>query len=1080
MTSSAAPEIYLGGPIEHRSERDFLVALVEHLTRLRAPACILANVFLPGRQVDIVVATEHAACVVEVKASRLAVQGGLNGHWARRHADGSWRPYRNAYQQALDAKFAIKDALTAWDASLTTHPSGAVVFMPTIPTGSQLTGGDNKAVVGDLAGFLQTLPTSGASAIPLATWRAFAEHLKLERTNLDRVLIEDAASTETARSYGAAFTAQYGPLAATWLPEDEVQVEALIGAAAGAGVHLAGPSGCGKSLMAHRLAVDLAARGHPVIFVAGKDVAASWRDTIAREIGLLVDDKPVEVLKALKAARQPLVLVVDGLNEVRGDRADAVRGVLAMARRYDAMLVVTDQVEPGQAFAGLNAITVPRPSLALKRRIASAGPSSPGGPIGKALEAVSSGLEAAIIGQVRAALPAGTTRLQLLERYARERLGGHARNGTRGLRRLATKLHADVAYSLPEVAFDEFMLTHNIDAADADALLTSGLLVRRADRISFGHEMFLAAFAAFDVANFAVEHPVEAGQRLSNARHSRMAADIVSAIDDAGVVRAVLEATSNAGVLASAVEGELGPLAADAAKALLTEAAASCAQEFEGTSLELNVEGKHPQVDWAEAGLLEWSPEETARLQAIGETATGVNFDLYMNLCAKMDAALDLEWRRLLDAARARKISLRTESFALAYYNFGRSLGFNALRHTRSHGSDGRTCRKVAVSDLAAFTSGQLHFVLESRYALLADDDAEAFAAFLTETFGYRYRFEPYHVRLSLLTAAGFVRNVSPEAKSRLIAAIEALETNQNWALNSSIIDALKFLGALDDEAEAQRDTIEDEIRQALADPETDDRCSQALSVCVAMFDHPFDDIYGEQITALDEAQGRTLLRRAVSAPEARRSMSLTWIIEKVVDLAEPRDGLRLQRFAALPDRQNLFPQEEWGAFILVTRFLGRHCVPLPEVEPDTPQAACLSALRTIIYAWESGDRKLAQAGWSVLAQAEIGVAVRSLSVVQRALSDRRALEDSKTYPPISLLDRYANECLSLSRALLDMGLVALFQHEMAERGSGTGYALECVAKLGDRSDVARVRPLAQAGPFAQLALAALRILDAG
>lgn len=1078
MTTSAAPEIYLGGPIEHRSERDFLAALVEHLTRLGPPAVILANVFLPGRQIDFVVATDHGAGVVEVKGSRFAVQGGLNGQWARRHADGSWRPYRNAYQQALDAKFAVKDALAAWDASLSDYPSAAVVFTPTIPPGSNLTGGDNKAVVSDLTSFLQTLPTSGAPATTLATWRAFAAHLKLELTDLDSASIEDTASVETARAYGAAFTAQYGRVAAAWIAEDDAQAAALIGAAVGPGVHISGPSGCGKSLMAHRLAVDLAARGHPVIFVAGKDVAASWRETVAREIGLLVDDKAVEVLNALKAAHQPLVLVVDGLNEVRGHRIDAIRGVLAMARRYDAMLVVTDQAEPGQAFAGLNAITVPRPSLALKRRIASAG-SIPEGPIGKALEAVSSGLEAAIIGMVRAALPAGTTRLQLMERYARERLGGNARAGTRGLRRLAAKLHADIAYSLHEVAFDEFMSAHNVGAGDADAMLTSGLLVRRADRISFGHEMFLAAFAAFDAANYAVEHPAEVGQRLSFARYTRMAGDIVSAIDDAEVVRAVLEATSNVDVLASAAEGELGPLAASAAKALLKEAAETCAQEIEAASLKLNDEGTYPQVDWAEAGLREWSPEETARLQAIGETAAGVNFDLYMGLCARMDAALDLEWRRLLDAARARKIDLRSESFALAYFQFGRSLGFSALRHTRSHASDGRPCRKVAVSDLATFTSGQLHFVLESRYALLADEDVETFAEFLTEAFGHRYRFEPYHVRLSLLTAAGFVRNVSPAAKSRLITAIESLETNQNWALNSSIIDALKLLGALDDEAEAQRDAIEEEIRQALVDPETDDRCSQALSVCVAMFDHPFDYIYDEQITALDEAQGHTLLRRAVSAPETRRSMSLTWIIEKVVDLAEPSDGLRLQRFSALPDHQNLFPQEELGAFILVTRFLGRHRLPLPEVKADTPQAACLSTLRTIIYAWESGDQKLAQTGWSLLGQAEVGVAVRALSDVQRALSDRRTLEDSKTYPRITLSDRYANECLALSRAFLDLGLVGILQEDRVGWGSGAGYALECVAKLGNRSDVARVRPLTHGGPFAQVALEALKILDA-
>ena len=113
--------------------------------------------------------------------------------------------------------------------------------------------------------------------------------------------------------------------------------------------------------MAHRLAIALSDQGHPVILVAGKDVADSWRDTVRREIGLLVDGRPDEILGALRKAQRPLALVVDGVNEIRGDRKDAVRGVLAMARRYEAVLIVTDQTAAGDAFAGLSPIEVPHP-----------------------------------------------------------------------------------------------------------------------------------------------------------------------------------------------------------------------------------------------------------------------------------------------------------------------------------------------------------------------------------------------------------------------------------------------------------------------------------------------------------------------------------------------------------------------------------------------------------------------------------------------------------------------------------------------------------------------------------------------
>ncbi|MBP7817081.1 MAG: NERD domain-containing protein [Phenylobacterium sp.] len=1080
MPKTSTLEIYLGGPIDNGSERMLLSALVDHLKTLDFEAVILANIFLPSRQVDLVVATAHGACVVEAKASRLPVRGEFNGMWARRYADGTWRPYRNAYQQALDAKFAIRDALRAWNSHISAYPSGEVVFIPAIPNESALTAGDHKVAVRDLHSFLKGLPTAGPADIPLSTWRAFASHLKLERVDPAQLrLTDDAATAETLRNYRLAFEAQYGPTAQSWLPEDEAQLTALLGAADGAGVHLSGPSGCGKSLMAHRLAIALSDQGHPVILVAGKDVADSWRDTVRREIGLLVDGRPDEILGALRKAQRPLALVVDGVNEIRGDRKDAVRGVLAMARRYEAVLIVTDQTAAGDAFAGLSPIEVPQPSLNLKRRIASAG-SPTAGPIDRALEAVSSGLEASLIGRVKTALPAGTTRLQLLERYARDRLGARARKGALGLRRLATKLHADTAYSLPEVAFDEYMNAQGLDASEVDALLASGLVVRRADRISFRHEMFLTTFAAFDLAAIAAERPQETGQSLSTPRYRSMAGDIVSAIDDADTCRAVLESTTNAALLASAVERELGPLAASAAATLLRQAAETCMEEIDACRLELNPEGKHPQVDWADTSRRSWSDEEKARLQAIGETATGASFDLYMELCARMDALREAEWRRLLDDARQLKVSVRSESFALAYYYFGKSTGFSSVRHTGPRSSNGRPHRRVAVADLRGLTSGQLHFVLEARYALLRDDDAEAFAAFLTEVFGHRYRFEPYHVRLALLNAAGFVRDVSEDTKAGLIAAIEGLETNQNWALDSSIIDALKFLGALDDEAEAQREGITAEVRQALAEPETEELCAQALSLCVRMFDHPFDSIYWEEIGALDEADGHTLLRRAASAPDAHQSLSLTWVIERVVELADPRDGPRLQRFANLPSRRTVFPQEEWGAFLLVTRFFGRHGLELPEGENETPTEICLTALRSLVHACESQNRDVAQRAWRQINEAEIGVAVGCLSEVQRALLDRHTLEDSKSYPRLSLIERFPTESLALSRAFLDGGLAAIYHHRAVDRGSGVGLALQCVAELGDRSDIPRVRALTGGGSFAQVALEALKILDEG
>jgi nuclease-like protein len=110
---SIANRIYIGTPIEHDSERNFLASTVQKLEAQYIPYVILANVHVGGRQIDSIIATARGVSVVEVKSSYLPVRGGLNGSWERFHASGEWRPYTNAYQQTLGAKNALRDAMSA-------------------------------------------------------------------------------------------------------------------------------------------------------------------------------------------------------------------------------------------------------------------------------------------------------------------------------------------------------------------------------------------------------------------------------------------------------------------------------------------------------------------------------------------------------------------------------------------------------------------------------------------------------------------------------------------------------------------------------------------------------------------------------------------------------------------------------------------------------------------------------------------------------------------------------------------------------------------------------------------------------
>jgi hypothetical protein len=177
-----------------------------------------------------------------------------------------------------------------------------------------------------------------------------------------------------------------------------------------------------------------------------------------------------------------------------------------------------------------------------------------------------------------------------------------------------------------------------------------------------------------------------------------------------------------------------------------------------------------------------------------------------------------------------------------------------------------------------------------------------------------------------------------------LIEAINALDVSPyNWAIDSSIIDALKILGAINDEGDETRLQIKRELASVLGDQEDGVDNDLALSLCVRMFDHPYDWIYGEEIYELDENMRRRLYRRALAASDIKKSMSLVWLSRQVASFEDVSDAPLLQPFAALPDPSNPFRQEEWGGFVLATRFVARHGADLPSVGGTTLGERCLA-----------------------------------------------------------------------------------------------------------------------------------------
>ena len=1083
-----ASKIYIGEPIGYDSERKFVASTVRWLEKQQIPFVVLANLHLGGRQIDCVVATAHSVSVVEVKSSYLPVRGDVNGIWARFHTSGDWRPYTNAYQQALAAKNALRDAMMAAKPMGNFYPDGHVVFTSGFAEGSQVTPGDFKVAVTTLDRFLSSSKVKGAAPWSLNDWQAFAAKFALTPISVDEAIAspEHRNATELLKQYNAAFSAEYGRDASRWLPEDSEQRSSLLFAATtGAGCFVTGASGCGKTLIAKWVAAELANAGNPTFFFAAKDFMGSWADSIRREVALLSDQTPSALLRAISRVDRPVFLVLDGINELGAHGPNGLRGIRALARRLGAKLIVTAQDEKPSELDGLRTVTVNRPSIDLKCRIAQSGGAPLSATALEVLKAVGSGIEAEIVGLIGGGLKTDATRLVLLDQYIRMRLGGHARAGSFGLRRLASSLHEQVAFSMSEAIFDEFMRAQGVRFEDCDALFTAGLLVRRAGRISFSHEMIQNACAAFDLARNAATDPVTFGFRLSTPILEAIAGDIVSAIEDSSACSAVLEGVTSPALLSAAVDGELGAIAGSIAGALLDKTAETCATEIRAARLVLVKENDVVRVEWAEDCRRDWTEAERARLSAIGHrAASGAGLDVYFGLCTEMDERLASERWRLAEAAEEMKFPLRSQSFALAYYGFGNQIGFTYVARTGQPGLREQSSRaEKREFSLAEMSSGQLHFFLENRRAFFGHDDEGRFAKELIYLLRERFRWEPYHVQLAALHAVGFARRAPDETLERLVEAIGALDVNpNNWAINSGIIDALKILGAIDDQGDQIREQIKRELDSVLGDDEDAVDKDLALSLCLRMFDHPFDSIYAEEIFELDENRRRQLYRRALRDSDIKRCMSLVWLSRQVASFEDVTDAPLFQALAKLPDPSNPFRQEEWGGFVLATRFLGRHGAEIPPIYGETPADRCLTEIRMLIYAAESRrqpDLEDARLAWQRLHAMPAQLVISGLGEVHAALTERNWSDAEQAYETLNLIEVYPADCLKVARRFVGDGMDAEYFHRVPMREIGSSLAFSVIGRYGDRSDIDRLRGLSRAHPFARHALAAVKSLDA-
>lgn len=1104
--SMSSIEIFVGTPIEHASERAALERTVETLSAGGIPAVILANVNFGGRQIDLIVGLDQRALVIESKGFSSAVRGGENGAWHLQLASGQWKEIPNLYAQTLGEKNALRDAMAAFAGASVPHPDAALVFVPAIPPGSAIPSGDFKVSVGGL-GKLPDLITSGANrGWSLDQWRAFAAHHRLIAVpSLDAALSPELLHAERLLlAYRDAFRRTYSPAASEMVPVRCVSDGGTLSSKAvveravmGGNILLAGGSGCGKSLLSYNAALFALGHGCVPIVIPAKDFQGSLRDVANREAALLDAESAAVLIGAARLLDRRVILVVDGYNECTpSERQRLTRSIAAAIRRFDAIVMVSSSIaiERGDLLLSTTYV-VQAPDLETKQAIAQ---NAAGGTRLEAFsplfEVLSSGLEARMAGELGQNLPSGTTRYGLFDAYVRERLGPSASDGIRTLSRIAGAMTERVSFSLSVRELDRLSDREGVTGTLLQTLQAVNLLVRRGDRISFSHEMFMNVFAAEAILRRAGDDPDEVGLALQHPRYLEMRPFLLGAIDDDRFRRRMLSDVTDVGIIVACLAGQFGEDAERWANSRCDEVLARIAQEIETVRFDVSKEFAWG-VQARPETLQEWTAQDRAVLAAMGQDlVTGRRLDQVLTLIAKMDDRLGAEYGRLLDEAKKQKLGLRSGLYAMSFTTFGgRALGLAQICGPAHSGqlywgpkvaAEARLHERLRSESLSP---GQVGLLIElDKYS---ERDAPSIGILLPAILKRLWARAPHHLRSALMEAAGMsAYALNDEQRQTLIDVIHELMPTNNGFDSTGMIDALKLLGALDNDQAEYVASAKREIEAVLANRDDPLMFSAAASLWSSQFDHPYDGAYWEAWGDLSVSDRNALLLMAAKDVD-RLSLFSVPLLAEVASCGDPAAGTVIAPWTVLPPKKEVMQQDAIRTFAMAHAALARLCYPLPDrsAEAASPAEQALLACGAIIYWLNREDVSTTERGLkcaeplATLSRHEHGVAAAIIGEFSDA--DRMFYESAKRLPgsePLatSFAEHFPNEIAAIYRAALEQPARQAGYFEFFRNDDVMQKALANLEYLGDASDVPLLRAWSVHPSFGHVAVRAIKRIE--
>ncbi len=954
--------IYIGEPIQHKSEYDCLTAIYTVLKSLNSWSYIFANFHIEGRQIDFAIFTRNNILLIEAKGYTLPVSGEINGQWIQHGPYGTTK-IGNAYNQALNAKNALRDGIQK-KIHINSYPNAAVIISPIIPLGSKVTKGDFKVKVSDLNALSDIISQPSSATINQTECQLLANIFNLEAvSSLEAATDFNIFSIEKKYiTYIKAFSELHSLNIKEYISDNyevnkntynfpDIVLKTINNSNS---ILIKGPSGCGKTLLITKYALSCIEHDFIPIFISAKDFTGKFKNILDNEVNLLCNLSIVELIRTSRILGKIIIIFLDGYNECPISlQPQLTRSLKAFSLRYNAKIIISSQNNLAyHDLLKIDEIYVKSPTQEFKIILSKTSKNTDHSThILNLLETANSGLEASLIGEIGNSLPLNASKFIIFETYARKKLNKFYQNGIEILSSLANYLVQRARFNISIREFDRLCKTNNIDIDTRKIVLESNLIKERGDIISFSHELFFITFTAESVIRENYNNIEKTISLLNSPRFNAAKIFIIGAIEDDFMLKEVLNYCTDPQIITACADGECGPIA----QKIINE-------KIQYHLLNMCTEAKNIRFKIDKTGWLNISIDKDScnpqlkdfesYLEVITkEILSGNYFNEILTAFENMDHTIQFFLEKNLPETKSKKKSLSDGVFANAYLH-QKEISLTKLTNHIQLGFLSKYSKNKDIfyfslesAWLSAKTLGQYYFLIKISKSIKSKKIIPIVTRLLDELINH-----PYHFQLELIDLCTHLKNIEDKYRLQIINTLDSALNKVNFILNSCIIEALNSLGALEQDKDNYLHMIHSEINSILR---SDDTLSDELAwgIYSNQYDHPFSESYWEEVHNLDITSLKTLLIKACRGANKFNSFFIGSLIEDLSEINDQSVVSVLIPYTSLPPKDHCMPQGAIEAFVNAHEALGKFAVELPQqrgviqTEADIALLACAELL---------------------------------------------------------------------------------------------------------------------------------------